>query len=242
MSPILSRTRGAFLVGCLLLASTAGAQELIMGWEGDSLGGNAFVMPVFSVPKQGKDSLVFRGSAGYLYYTIQGATETRVHSPGGSFGVAWRTHTRRATFTLGPGVEIRRKESIPDIGSSTTVTEKGLTLGGDVFFLPDPLTSVYVNASYGRANRYTWSRAGFKRQLNNKHFDKPTSWSIGLEVTGQGNYEVTSYQVGIVGGPSFPQKKMSLEVRAGISQRKSPGGPTDHLFYAGIGFYRNFTE
>jgi hypothetical protein len=241
MSLIASLGRGSFILACLLLASTAGAQELILGFEGDSLGGNALAMPVFSFPKTGKNSLVLQANGGYLYYTIRGETDTVVHSPGGSLSLGWRARTARATFTVGGGYEVRRKESIPATGPSTTVTENGFNVQGNAYFMPNPLSALYLIATYGDANRYTWVRGGFKRQLTNKRFEKPTSWSIGAEFTGQGNYEVTTYQAGLVGGPSFPKKKMSLEARAGISQRQSPGGPKEYLFYGGVGFYKDFT-
>jgi hypothetical protein len=241
MSLIAHLGRGSFCLACLILASTAGAQELILGFEGDSLGANGLVIPVFSIPRTGKNSLILQANGGYLYYTIRGETDTVVHSPGGSLGVAWRARTSKATFTVGGGYEVRRKESIPAAGLSTTVTEDGFTLQGNAYYMPNPLTALYLIATYGDANRYTWCRGGYKRQLNNKKFDKPTSWSIGAEFTGQGNYEVKTFQAGLVGGPSFPKKKMSLEARAGVSQRQSPGGPKEYLFYGGVGFYKDFT-
>jgi cellulose biosynthesis protein BcsS len=241
MSLIASLGRASLCLACLLLASTTGAQELILGFEGDSLGGNALAMPIFSFPSTGKNSLVVQANGGYLYYTIRGTTDTVVHSPGGSLSLGWRARTARATFTVGAGYEVRHKESIPETGPSTTVTERGITIQGNAYFMPNPLTALTLIATYGDANRYTWVRGGYKRQLTNKRFEKPTSWSIGGEVTGQGNNEVTTYQIGLVGGPSWPKKKMSLEVRAGISQRQSPGGPKEHLFYGGVGFYKDFT-
>jgi hypothetical protein len=228
------------LVGAL---ARADAQELIIGWEGDSLGGNGFVMPVFSMPKTGKNAFVFRGTAGYLYYTIRGATsQTDVSSPGGSFGVAWRARTKRASFTLGPGVELRRKKSTPDSGASTEVTEKGFTLQGDTYFQPNPLTALYVILTYGDANGYFWGRAGLRRQLTNRQFAKPTAWGVGLELTGHGNDEVHTYQAGIVTGPTFVRQQTSLEARFGYALRKYPVAPSVHQVYFGVGFYHNFTR
>jgi len=232
---------------CLVLlvgaSASAFAQELIIGGEGDSLGGNGFVMPVFSIPKTGKNSFVLRGTAGYLYYkTRSGTSETDVSSPGGSLGVAWRTRTKRAAFTLGPGFEVRRKKSTPDSGASTEITEKGFTLQGDVYFQANPLTAFYVILTYGDANRYFWGRAGLKRQVTNRQFVKPTAWGVGLEITGQGNDEVHTYQAGVVTGPTFIKQQTSLEARFGYSLRKYPAAPSDHQLYVGVGFYHNFTR
>jgi hypothetical protein len=228
------------LVGATLRAD---AQELIIGWEGDSLGGNAFVMPVFSMPKTGKNAFVLRANAGYLYYTIRsGTSETDVTSPGGSLGVAWRARTKRATFTIGPGFEVRRKTSTPDSGDSTEITEKGFTLQGDTYFQPNPLTALYVILTYGDANGYFWGRAGLRRQLTNHNFAKPVAWGVGLELTGHGNDEIHTYQVGVVGGPSFIKQQTSLEARFGYSVRNYPSAASVHTVYFGVGFYRNFTR
>jgi hypothetical protein len=239
----LLRTGLLCLVPLAGASALAGAQELILGWEGDSLGGNGFVMPVFSMPKAGKNAFVLRGSAGYLYYTIRsGTSQTDVTSPGGSFGLAWRARGKKATFTLGPGFEVRRKTSTPDSGPSTEVTEKGFTVAADVYCVANPLTSLYAILSYADANQYAWGRAGFKRQVTNRRFEKPTAWSVGLEITGQGNDEVHTYQAGAVAGLAFLRRQTSLEVRFGYSQRRYPAAPSDHQLYVGVGLYHNFTR
>jgi hypothetical protein len=54
-----------------LLTTGAAAQEMILGWEGGPSNGYGFVMPVFSIPKDGSQSFVIRPAGSYLYYNFR---------------------------------------------------------------------------------------------------------------------------------------------------------------------------
>jgi hypothetical protein len=58
--------------------------------------------------------------------------------------------------------------------------EKGVILQGDAFFQVTPLSTFSLIVSYGDANRYLWSRAGWKEQVSNRNFQGTTALSLGV--------------------------------------------------------------
>ncbi len=230
----------AVAVGAFALVATARAQELVGGWEGAGSDGYAFLSPAWSLDLSGGDQLlVLRGAASYLYYTTHdvGGT-TDVASPGGSLGLAWRLRTPRLTLTLGPGYEVRRTRREPAGGAATTVTERGYTLQGDAYFQATPLTTLTAAGSYGDANRYTWARGGIKRQVTDTDFSGSSALLLGVEVTGQGNYEIHTAQAGALVEIAFLRGHGSLQLRGGYSRSTYRDDTRRSRAYFGIGFYK----
>ncbi|MBI4421366.1 MAG: cellulose biosynthesis protein BcsS [Gemmatimonadetes bacterium] len=224
-----------------LLSDAASGQELIAGWEGDRDRGYAFVNPVLSVRLGAHHALVVRGAASYLYYQFPDLSgPTRVTSPGLAAGVAYRVRGPRVTATIGPGFELRRTERRPMGGARARVTERGMTVQGDVFFQPTPLTSVSVIVSYGHANRYFWSRAGLKRQVTNTRFTGRMAWGLGVEGTAQGNEDARAYQVGALVALELLRARGSVQVRGGYTRLAYPSGTAEARPYAGAGTYWAF--
>jgi cellulose biosynthesis protein BcsS len=219
----------------------ASGQELIMGWEGSQSNGYGFAMPVFRLPKDGTHSLVIRPSGSYLYYDFKEAGGfTAVTSPGADFGLAYRLHTQRLTFTIGPGIEARWDHRKKADGTQTDKTQLGATAQGDLFFQPNPLTSLALVGSYGHANRYVWSRAGFMRQVTNTEFRRNSGLQLGAEVTGQGNQDVRQIQAGGVIGVAFLHSHSSLQFRSGYARLQFADNSTEIRPYFGTGLYKAF--
>ncbi len=117
-------------------------------------------------------------------------------------------------------------------------TQHGATFAADAYFQATSLTSCSLIASYGEANRYSWGRAGIKRQITNTDFRRREAVSLGLEVTEQGNYDVHRDQAGAVLGWEFLKARASVQFRAGAERSRYPTGPSDTHAYFGVGFYR----
>jgi hypothetical protein len=222
-----------------LLPGAAEGQELIAGWEGASGRGYAFLSPVLGVQLSQRHALVIRGAASYLYYEFpEAAGITDVTSPGAAAGLAYRLRGRRATATIGPGFELRRTTRQPSAGTRSRATERGLTAQGDIFFQPTPLTTLSLIASYGHANRYIWTRLGLKRQVTNPRFTEPAALGLGLEVTGQGNRDVRSYQAGAVFALDLVRASASLQLRGGYARLSYADASKESRAYFGAGFYQ----
>ncbi len=223
------------------MIGSAFGQELIMGWEGGPSNGYGFAMPVFRLPKDGANSLVIRPSGSFLYYNFPEAGGfTAVSSPGAAFGLAYRLHTQKVTFTIGPGIETRWDHRSRADGTQTDKTQAGVTAQGDVFLQPSPLTSVTVIGSYGHANRYAWSRAGFTRQVTNREFKRSSALQLGAEVTGQGNRDVRQIQAGSVLGVAFLHAHSSLQFRSGYARLRFADSSIETRPYFGVGLYKAF--
>jgi hypothetical protein len=232
-------------IACLLaLVATparAEAQELIAGWEGNTTQGYAFVSPVVSVGLDAHDALLLRATASHLYYSFPDAGgTTSVRSPGASAGVAYRLRLPGVTATVGTAYELRRTTRRFTAGSSSLVTERGLTSQADVYAQPSPLTTLTAIVSYGAANRYLWARAGVQRQVTNTGFARPVALSLGAEGTAQGNHDVRSYGGGALIVVAFLHARASLQIRAGYSQLRYADGTTQGKPYVGVGAYRAF--
>lgn len=215
--------------------------ELVAGWEGYGGHGYAFVSPAVVAGSEGAWSAVIRGTAGYLYYTLPDpGGDTRVTSPGAALAVGPRLRLGRLTSTITVGYEVRDTKREPAQGAAETVREKGVTLQGDAFFQATPLSTFSLIASYGAANRYVWSRAGWKRQVTNRSFREPTALSLGLEVTGQGNGDLRAYSAGALFEVAFLPGHASLQLRGGFGTTDYAQGGSAANAYGGIGFYKRF--
>jgi hypothetical protein len=214
--------------------------EVVTGWEGSSSRGYAFVSPVFTAYHSEPISWLVRGSVNYLYYDFpEGAGKTKVRSPGESLGVAFRYSAPGITATIGPGYETRQTRRHLPSGAETKETEHGLLIQGDVFYHATPLTTLSLLGSYSGANDYVWVRAGAKRQMSNFKHEGSTTLHVGAELTGQGNQDSKSVQIGPVVEFAYPRVNASLQFRAGL-ERVEAGDSRYSRGYFGVGFYKGF--
>ncbi len=225
-------------LGLVATPARAEAQELIAGWEGGQSRGYAFASPVVSIGLGAHELLVLRGAASELYYQLPDAGGvTKVNSPGASAGLGFRLRAAGVTATLGTSYEMRRTtRRFPD-GTSTVVTERGLTTQADAYVQASPLTSVQGIVSYGAANRYLWARAGLQRQITNTGFEHPAALAIGAEATAQGNGDVRAYGAGAVLALTFLRARTSLQLHSGYEQLRYADGSRTGRVYWGIGAY-----
>lgn len=228
-------------ISVILLPHLTSAQELVTGFEAGPSNGYAFISPVFSLPKSGKNVFIIRPTASYLYYKFRDAAgSTTVNSPGLSLQIGYRRQTRRLNFTIAPGIEVRWDSRKLANGQKVERTQTGAIVGADVFFQATPLTNLNFISSYGSANRYLFTRGGIKRQITNKKFDKPVSFSVGGEITGQGNRDIRQFGGGGMFEIGFLRKKTSLQFRAGYNRQTFALGPAESKPYFGAGIYRRF--
>jgi len=233
----------AGLLGWLAVAVTPAmaAPELVTGFEGSAGRGYGFASPAFTFPASHETAWVVRGTLSYLYYDFrEEGGRTKVRSPGESIAILFRYSTPQLTADFGPGYEIRQTRRDLASGGHTDVDENGVTVTGDVFYQITPLTNVNLIATYGGANHYTWARAGIKRQITNLNAQEATSMYVGAEVTGQGNSDGHTAQIGGLFEVAFPQDRASLQLRAGYSRLRNPDGSKESHPYYGIGYYRAF--
>jgi hypothetical protein len=236
------KTKSALTVLLLFVPMEAAmGQEWIAGWEGGPSNGYGFVMPVFSLPNEGTHSFVIRPSGGYLYYNFREAGGfTNVSSPGAAIGVAYRLRTKKATFTIGPGFEIRWEHRDSANGSKINNNLRGATGQGDVYYQATALTSLSLNGSYEESNHYVWSRAGAKRQITNRDFKRSSALSLGAEVTRQGNHDVHQFQAGVLFEVGLTHAHGSLQFRSGYARLEFADGSGETRPYFGVGLYKAF--
>lgn len=228
----------------LLVSAPVAAQvktEFVGGWEGSSSRGYVFASPIFSGSLKGPWLWVARGSASYLYYDFpETGGRTRVRSPGQSVGIGLRYAGPRLTATFVPGYEIRQTSRDNTVTGEAKERERGMTAQGEVFFQATPRINMSGLVSYGKANKYLWSRVGVKRQLTNLDYTGPRSLHVGVEATKQGNDDGDAHQLGGVFEVGFPRSRASLQFRSGFQRITNPDGSEESDPYFGIGFYRGF--
>jgi hypothetical protein len=228
-----------FVVTSLHSAARAGIFELVSGWEGNDRQGYASLMPSQSIDV-GKNFLVLHASANYLYYEftdVGGLTE--VTSPGAGAGVSFRWTGERLTFSAGPGYEVRRTERTLAGGAKQEETEHGFNLQSSLFFQANPLTNFSLIASYSAANKYIWARGGVKRQISNKLFDNSGAFSLGAEITGQGNDDTEVYHAGLFVEVAHFPKRVSLQLRSGYPLHRYPDLDESRPYF-GLSIYKAF--
>lgn len=225
----------------LLHAASSAGQEIVTGWEGTSSRGYAFVSPAATFQRSDQFSWIVRGAASYLYYHLpENGGTTRVRSPGESLGVALRYSAPQITATIGTGYEIRQTTRRFKSGEESRQTERGVIVQGDVFYQATPLTTLSALASYGEANHYVWARGGIKRQITNFDNQGSTTLHVGAEITGQGNKDGRTDELGGLFEVAYPRENGSLQFRAGYSRLRNPDGSRESKPYFGIGAYRAF--
>lgn len=213
----------------LLIGRPAAAQDVVAGWQGDNTAGYAFVAPSFGVPIAPSQSVVVKATASFLYYNSQANGPTDVTAPGGAVAVGYRVNTSRLNVAMFGGFEQRR---IHDRA------ERGASASGEMFLSATRLIQISALGNFAQANRYTWLRAGAKRQLTNTQFTGPHALSAGVEATAEGNRDVTTYGFGGVLEHAWLKANLSLQFRAGYSTSSFQFGPDQRKAYFGFGFYR----
>lgn len=234
-----------FVVVITTLLSTsrmlAGDVEIIAGWEGNDARGYGFVSPVWTIANSKHFALKPRVALSHLYYALpEAGGETNVISPGASASLGLNFRGQKASLTLAPGYEIRKTTRSLSDGRKLDVDEFGSLFQAELFVQPSPLTTLFAIGSYGVANRYTWARAGLKRQLTNRNFSGRSAFSVGAEVTGQGNFESRARQAGALVELAFLRSHSSLQLHAGYGETVYQDGSTAQEPYYGIGLYRHF--
>ena len=231
-------------VRVLFLLAPLGAakgQEFVAGWEGSPSSGYGFVMPVFSIPRQGTSSFVIRPSGSYLYYNFREAGGfTVVTSPGAALGVAYRLRTKKATLTIGPGYESRWEHRKQADGSKSDVNHRGLVGQGDLYYSATSFTAFTLNGSYQESNHYVWSRAGLKHQITNKSFERGSALALGAELTAQGNRDVHQLQAGALFEVGLPHAHGSLQFHSGYARLQFADASREARPYFGVGVYKAF--
>ena len=242
---VVSKAKALAAIGVAAAATSlplpAAAQELVAGWEGSAGRGYAFVSPSGTFATTGQLSWVVRGAVSYLYYDFRDeGGRTEVRSPGESIGVALRYSSGPLTASIGPGYEVRQTRRRLAAGGETRRTDSGATVQGDVYYQVTPLVNLNAIVSYGDANHYTWARAGVKRQISNFDQRESRTLHVGGEITGQGNSDGRSVQVGGLFEVAYPADRASLQLRAGYSRLKNPDDSHESRPYFGVGYYRAF--
>lgn len=219
----------------------AGEIELIAGWEGSTARGYGFISPVWTMAGGKHFAIKPRASISHLYYNLPSpAGTTEVTSPGASAALGINLRSSKVSFTVAPGYEVRRtSRKLPD-GQAVEAEERGPMLQSELFIQPSPLTTLFGIGSYGKANRYTWARAGVKRQLSNRDYKGRAAFGAGVEVTAQGNFESRARQAGVLIELAFPRSHASLQLHAGYGASEYESSAEEMEPYFGLGFYRRY--
>lgn len=222
---------------CALWPQQVLAQELVAGWEGEQARGYTFVSSSFSVAGTDRCAVILRPAVSFLYYDI-GMPEQREHvrSPGAALSVGVRFTNPRVSFTVTPGIEIRRTTRAQLSGAQVAI-EQGATLQGELFLNATARTVFSVLGSYGRANRYTWARAAMMRRVKQ---GGRLGIGIGAEGTLQGNADFQTVQVGIAVEIVRAGPTLSIQARTGYARHSDEAPRLSGHPYFGVGLYRRF--
>jgi hypothetical protein len=232
-------TRGVVFMLALVASAERGiAQDIVAGWEGDNTRGYVFIAPTASVDLGSSQAILLRGTGSFLYYGSQADGPTDVTAPGASAAVGYRVSGSRVNASVLAGFEERRIQRRLS-GGRAYDWEGGPSLSGELFVSASSLTQVSALANYGQANRYSWMRVGVKRQLSNTTFTGKRAVSVGVELTGQGNRDVTQYQLGGVFELGWLSARSSLQIRTGYAKSIFTDASTEARPYLGIGIYRH---
>lgn len=233
------KTLRAFLL-VAALAAPAPAQELIGGYEGDAEGGYGFGSLVLETARERPRGLVLRLTGSHLRYRYpEAAGDTEVTAPGAALGVGLRLRGAQTTFTVGPGVEVRRKTTGFAAGPRREETLWGAVVSAELYSMPSPTSALFAFGSWNGADDYLWGRAGGKLQVSNRSFAGSSSWLVGAQVTAHGNDEVDVVQVGPLLELSLKDGG-SFQLHGGWSRRSYPSAPSRDQGYFGISYYRRF--
>ena len=211
--------------------------RVVTGFEGGDRSGYVYSSAYALVPLGPNVDLVPRLTLDYQFYSYDGALGTvSVRSPGVVAGAGIRVHAPGIAVTVGPAFEVRRTtRSTP--AATTTFSQSGILLVGDLWASPGPRTTLTMGGSYSFANEYGRSSVSVMQRLTDPADDPPAMISAGAEAVLQGNPEAYFYGAGGVLGVGLPAERTTFHVRLGymyyIAGETREGRP-----YLGIGVAR----
>jgi hypothetical protein len=218
--------------------------ELISGYEGDTDGsGYGFFGPSYVRPIRPGLAWTVRAFGNYLSYEFQeldGATTVR--SPGVSSALGLQFGG--ASFfrvMAGPELKWRRTEFAGPGGVGTirqSDTRLGANVGGEMYANPTSHNNLQGLINYNTSDDYTWGRLGFKEQLTNHGWQRPTATFLGVEGIVQGNHDIRSRQLGGFFEIAHTPARVSMVFKAGYKRSTFEVGPGKAGPYFSIGFYR----
>ncbi len=250
VSPFLSR--GTVVVAHLLClvgpVTHARGAELFGGWEGDTnIQGYAFVSLGVAGPLTPRISVAARITSSYLYYEFpEGSATVDVTSPGVDFLVGPRLAVGDGgSLLVVGGVELRRntEEAADRVKGTVTKEEDNRTAARAQALLYLPFRQQNVGmllVDYGDANQYIFSKLVLKRRVTALREGTTTSAMLGVDVTGQGNDDVRSFQVGGLIELSFVNVPLNIGLRAGYKRSRFADDTSWDGAYFGADFYTRF--
>ena len=204
----------------------------------------SFFGPSYHKPFRPNMQFVAGASVNYLHYAYDNGAGgvTEVRSPGLSTKAGVRIGNKNwVQLTAGPGFK-RRHVQVRGAGdsllSSSRNIEVGVSLGADVWANPSRLDNVHGMLHYGAEDGYTWSRLGYKHQITNHDWRGRFSHYLGAEFIGQGNEDITSYQVGPFVEFLHAPSSVSLMVRGGYKRSTFNTGPDKTGPWLALSFYK----
>jgi len=215
--------------------------ELNGGFEGDDSLGYGYLGGNLSFRTDDQDGWGLRADVSYLRYTFHDADghQTTTSGPGFFGGTYYRRATAHTFALLGAGYDVRFSTSDSNTSPSVHQTQQGLAFQAFGLWDPDSRSYIMAFGSYSTSGDYSWCRVSFMQRIS----DHPTgtrAWSVGVEVTGQGNKDVLGYGAGVVAElAEIPDRFGVLRFSVGYAKRQYTMGPDDDRVYAGISFYRN---
>jgi hypothetical protein len=217
--------------------------ELISGYEGDTDGsGYGFFGPSYVRPIRPGLSWTARASGNYLSYQFSGLDgATRGHSPGLSSAAGLQFGDKNFLRVLaGPEVKWRRTEFTGANGAIATRTDTrlGLNVGSELYANPTSHNNVQGLVNYNTSDRYSWSRLGFKEQINNHTWEAANTAFLGVEGIAQGNTDIRSKQLGGFFEITHVPARVSVVFRAGYKRSAFAVGPDKTGPYFSVGFYQ----
>ena len=217
--------------------------ELISGYEGDTHGsGYGFVGPSYVRPIRPGLAWTARGSGNFLSYQFSGHDgSTRVRSPGVNAAIGLQFGgTSFFRVLAGPEVKWQRTAVTDTDGVIATSrrTRVGANMGAEMYANPTSHSTLQGLVNYNSSDRYSWGRLGFKEQISNRTWERPTAAFVGIEGIVQGNHDIRSRQVGGFFELTHVPAKVSIMLKAGYKRSTFDVGPYKSGPYFSVGFYR----
>ena len=216
--------------------------SLIGGFEADTHGtGYTFFGPSYVRPVRSNLAVTARVFGNYLYYEFEdGIGLAKVSSPGVTTGAGLRFgSTSYVGIQAGPSFKQRRKTLERASGrSEASEGVVGVGVGAEVYANPTEHNNIHAIVDYGSADRYLWSRVGFKEQLSNPTWSGSMTHFGGGEVIVQGNDDIRSVMLGGLFEFVHVPSTVSLVLRGGYKKSTFALGPDKTGPYFGVGFYK----
>jgi len=219
--------------------------ESNIGFEGDTHAtGFGFVGPQYIHPVASQASVVAGANVNYLHYSFNnfGGGKTHVNSPGVNAVAGLRVGGRNwVQFALGPGFKHRSitLEDASNTHLSTTHENRwGMNYNATMYLNPTNRNNVLGMYHYGTEDKYTWSTLRFLQQVNNFNGQGSRSHYLGVQVVGQGNKDVHSFQAGPIFEIVHVRSTTSVALGAGWKRSWYPIGPDQNGPYFTIGIWR----